>query len=144
MLRSLLSLAVAPLFGFPLFAGALVFADSLVGEGLFLYQLSYEPRLLATQFLQDAAAALPFTYLTSAVIIAVGFGLHRAGRTRHLLRELAIVGALAGIGLGLVLARSPLDPGTWALGGAGLLFAGLLALPLRSLLNGKSLSEHGI
>jgi len=134
MLRSLLSLAVAPLFGFPLFAGALVLADSVAGEGLFLYQLRYEQRLLATQFLQDAMAALPLAYLTAALLVAVGFGLHRVGRTGQLVRELAIVGALAGIGLGFVLAGSPLDPGMWALGVAGLLFAGALALPLRTLL----------
>lgn len=138
MRRALLGLGLVPLVGPPLFLGGLVAADTVVGEGLFLYQLRYEQRLLATQFISDAIAALPAAYLAAVVLIGVGLGAQRLFGAASILPLMAAVGALVGLGIGTVLAGTPSDPGAWALAVSGLLFAAAVSWPLTHLVRARA------
>ena len=130
MRRRLLGLGVAPFAGPPLFLGALVLADTLAGEGLFLYQLRYEQRLLATQALSDAVAALAGSYVIAMLLIGVGLVARRAAGAAHAWRWMSVAGAVTGLGLGTFLAGTPADPGVWGLALAGAVFGAVMAVPL--------------
>lgn len=136
MRRGLLGLALAPLLGPPLFLGGLVLADTLVGEGLFLYQLRYDQRLLATQFVGDLVRALPAAYLLAALLAGVGMSIHRLRKSSPW-RSMSATGALAGLVLGSVLSGAPDDPSTLLLAVAGFFFALVVSLPLQSLLEAR-------
>jgi hypothetical protein len=137
MRRSLVGLVLVPLIGPPLFLGGLILADTLSGEGLFLYQLSYEQRLLATQFVSDSVAALPGAYLVAALLVGVGLGARQLLGAAHVRRWMSAAGAVVGLALGSLLAGTPSDPGAWALAVSGLLFAAAMSLPLGQLLQAR-------
>ncbi len=143
MRRAVAGLLLVPLLGFPLFAGGLVAADTIAGEGLFLYQLKYEQRLLATQFVGDFGRAMPFAYVAAALLAGAGLGLVRVSGERALPGLMAASGAVLGWLLGATLAGSPLDPSAVALALAGAAYALTLAVPLRWLRGAIAAREAG-
>lgn len=121
---------VTPLLAFPLFAGALVLVDTLLGEGLFLYQLTHERRALAEGFVGDFVRALPASYAAAAVLAACGLLAARWRGTAAARPALAGAGGLLGIALGSVLSGSPAHAESLALAAAGVGFSLVLSLPL--------------
>lgn len=141
MRRALVGLALVPLLGPALFLGALALADTLAGEGLFLYQLTYEKRLLLTQTIGDFVAALPAAYVLAALLAGLGAAVHRVLGSRWLRAANCIAGSLAGLGLGAFLADTPWDPGAIALALAGCLYATAVTLPLGQVLQARAVAR---
>ncbi len=96
-MSALVGLLVTPLLGYPLVAAALVGADSLAGERLFLFQVAHERRLLLNTFIADYLASLPSAYLVTAALVALAFVVrHRLDR-RAASIALTVGGALTGL-----------------------------------------------
>ena len=132
ILKGLLTLLVAPLTGYPLFAFALAVADTGMGERLVLFDATYERRLLLETFMADYVASLPWMLALAAALLAAAF------LTRRWLgdRSGIAVTLLGGGGAGLLAARA-ITGGLFgvthlALLGAGTLFGLLLAVPIRA------------
>lgn len=130
MLRGLVALVVIALLGFPVVAGSLVAADTLAGEGRFLYEAVYEQRALLTKSIADYARALPFA--VAAVIAFAGLGLV-VGRLRGAAAGswASVVAATAsGLVLGVLGTGNVFDPSTLAIVLASLLLGLILRLPV--------------
>lgn len=130
MLRGVIGLVVVALLGFPVAAGSLVAADTLAGEGRFLYEAMYEQRALLTTTIGDYTRALPFAI--AAVIAFAGLGLI-VGRLRGARAGgwATVVAATAcGLALGWLATGSVADPSSLALALAGLVLGVLIRLPV--------------
>ena len=132
MLKGLLTLVVAPLAGYPLFACALAAADTVMGERLVRFDATYERRLLLETFKADYIASLPWMLALTAALLAAAVLTRRWLGDRHGFA----VAILGGGGAGLLAARTitgDLFGVTHAaLLGAGALFGLVLTVPLRS------------
>jgi hypothetical protein len=130
MLRGIVALVVIALLGFPVAASSLVVADTLAGEGRFLYEVMYEQRALLTTSIADYARALPFA--VAAVIAFAGLGIV-VGRLRGAATggwSTVVAATVCGLVLGLLGTGSISDPSTLALAVAGLLLGLMLRLPV--------------
>ena len=130
MRKAVAGFLVVPLLGFPLFAGTLVLVDTLLGEGLFLYQLTYEQRALAEGFVGDFLRALPLSYVAAVLLNAMALVAAR-WRGGEAARPVMVgAGAALGLTLGSVLSGSPAHAESLLLAVTGAVFAWLLSLPM--------------
>lgn len=130
MLRGIVALVVIALLGFPVAAGSLVAADTLVGEGRFLYEVMYEQRALLSSSIADYARALPFA--VAAVVAFTGLGIV-VGRLRGAAAggwATVVAATVCGSVLGLLGTGSISDPSTLALAVAGVLLGLMLRVPV--------------
>jgi hypothetical protein len=130
MLRGLLGLAAVALLGFPVVAGSLVAADTLAGEGRFLYEATYEQRALLTSAIGDYTRALPFAAVAVIVLAIVGlvFGRVRGARVGGWVT--VVLATVCGLILGLLATGGAADPSAWALTAAGGVVGLLLRFPV--------------
>ncbi len=138
MRRAVIGLLVAPLLGFPLFTAALVTVDSLLGEGLFLHQATYEQRAIAEGLLADFVRALPTSYVAAALLVGLGTLVVRRRGLDALRPVLVGAGAALGLTLGSALAGSPLLPESLALALVGAVFGLVLSQPLEWLFTARA------
>lgn len=127
---SIVGLVAAPLMGFPLFAGALVTVDTILGEGSFVYQLTYERRALAEGFAHDFMRALPVSYLAAVVILLGSSILGATGFFRSRLSLGFILGLSVGFGVGRFVSGYWAGVDSIALAIAGAIFGLACLLPL--------------
>ena len=126
MRASWIGVAVTPAFGYPALASALFAWDTIRGERLFAYYVTFDRRALWDHFWTDYAHSLPVFYAGVAVAFLIWLGLRRVAGLASLAWLVAVT-AVVGWASGFVIAGTPLDSAAVALALVGAVVGAALA-----------------